>query len=223
MVVSVNSANELQWSQNGGPFTNDLHTATTTGLPETYLMSAPGTAPGTPLTVTIDMGFGNDTLELDLAGHTGWQDVEGVDAGDADIDSVRIVSDLDLLSAGGALDIQAEETAVSTNVIVAAPEGISISGTGHDALIEIGENATLSARTISPSGDHYLNPSLADSSFITLTSKTINVADDANLFAHVESNSPFTGGDIAMNASEDLPTSFEFYALLNGLATGSVS
>jgi len=222
VVVSVNAANELQWSQNGGTtFTTDLDDGTV-GT-QAYVMSPAGTTPAAPINVTIDLKSGNDTLELDLDGHTGWQDVEVVDAGDADIDSVTIVSDLDLLSAGGELNIQAEEASVSPNVIVAAPEGISIAGTGHDALIEIGTNATLSARTILPGGDHHLDPSLADSSSITLTSKTINVADEANLFAHVEPSSAFTGGDIEMNASEDLPTSFEFYDLLNDIATGSVA
>ena len=176
-----------------------------------------------PINVTIDLGDGNDSIQFDLEAWTGFQDVTVVDAGDSDVDLVRIVSGLDLLPAGGGLNIEAEETLVSPNVIVAAPEGISIAGTGHNALIEIGENATLSARTILPGGNHHFDPSLADSSSINLTSKTITVADQANLFAHVEPSSVFTGGDIEMNASEDLPTSFEFYDLLNDIATGSVA
>ena len=215
--VSVNTAGELQWTQDGPlNFTNDLHTATT-GVSETYVMGS------TPLNVIIDLGLGDDSLVLDLEAFPGLQDVSVVDAGDADTDSVAIVSDLDLLSEGGELNIQAEETVVSLNVIVAAPAGISISGTGHDALIDIGTNATLSARTILPGGDHHLDPSLADSSSITLTSKTINIADDANLFAHVEPSSSFTGGDITMDASEALPTSAEFADLLNDISTGSIA
>ena len=125
------------------------------------------------------------------AWHSGWQDVTVVDAGDADVDSVRVVSDLDLLTTGGELNIQAEIATVAPNAIVAAPGGISVTGTGRDTLIRIGTNAILSTRTILPGGYHYLDPSLADSTSIELTSSTIEVDDDAKLLAHVESGSAF--------------------------------
>ena len=212
--------NHLVWRQSGGAFTSNLNTL---GAPQAYVMSPPGTVPVVPINLTIDLGDGNDEIEFNLDSWTGLKNVTVVDGGDYDIDTVSIVSGLDLQPAGGELAIRAEKTLVSPQVLVAASGGISISGTGHDALIEIGENATLSTRTILPAVDHHADPSSADSGSISLTSKTISVADDVSILAFVEDTSPFNAGDVEMRVSEELPTSFEFYDLLNGIATGSVS
>ena len=161
VIVSVNSANELQWSQDGGAtYTTDLDD----GLAgtQTFVMSPAGTTPPIPINVTIDLGPGNDRLRLDLEGHSGWQDVTVVDAGDADVDSVRVVSDLDLLTTGGELNIQAEIATVAPNAIVAA-RGHRCHWDRARCAIRIGTNAILSTRTILPGGDHYFDPSLADS------------------------------------------------------------
>ncbi|MGI9443530.1 MAG: hypothetical protein ACR2N1_13750 [Rubripirellula sp.] len=222
--LAINANNELVWSQNGGgTFTNNLNTA---GAAQTYVMSPPGTIPVDPINVTIELGDGNDIIVFNLDGWTGLQDVTIVDAGDYDFDTVNILSTLDLLPSDGELSIQSEDIAFSAGVTVAAPKGISLSGTGHDALIAIGANATLSARTILPSGvnpDHEGDPSIADSATISFASKTITVADDAAILAHVEDGSPFTAGDIEMSVSEELPAAFEFYDLLSDIATGNVS
>ena len=222
--LEINANNELVWSQNGGgTFTNNLNTA---GAPQTYVMSPPGTIPVDPINVTIELGDGNDSIVFNLDGWTGLQDVTIVDAGDYDFDTVNILSTLDLLPSDGELNIQSEDIAFSAGMTVASPKGISLSGTGYDALIAIGANATLSARTILPSGvnpDHEGDRSIADSATISFASKTSTVAEDAAILAHVENGSPFTAGDIEMNASEELPAAFEFYDLLSDIATGNVS
>ena len=120
----------LEWSEDGVNYTDDLDSSTST--PETHTLSAID-----PLSVKIETKGGVDSILLDIDGTAGLKNVT-VDGG-ANIDSIVVTSDLDLLETGGKLDIQVEDVSIKTGVLVAAPKGINIISPVNQGFIEIGE------------------------------------------------------------------------------------
>ncbi len=203
----------LQWSEDGFNYTDDLDSSTSTS--ETHTLS-----PADPLSVKIETKGGNDSIELDMGGTEGLKNVT-VDGG-ANIDSIVVKSDLDLLETGGKLDINVEDISVQTGVLVAAPKGIHIESPVNRGFIELGEHVMLSSRAISPGGDHYVDVSVDDSEKIVLQSKEIRIGDHTSILAHVEPGSIHTAGDVSIKATEKQANLFELYDLLTNLQNNNV-
>ncbi|MDA7906340.1 hypothetical protein N9B43_05500, partial [Mariniblastus sp.] len=205
-VIQVDSNNHLTWSENGGTPTNDLDN-TDPGV-QFYEMGNPAT----PISMTIEGKGGQDTVELDIGPNIGLKNVT-VDGG-ANIDSLTIQSDLNLLPTGGKLNVKVEQNTVADNSFIAAPLGLTITDPGFDGNISIGDNVTISTRAIAPGGDHFTDPSIEDSANITLKSKEITVGDGTTFLADVEAGSINTPADVTLDAQDQLASSLEFASLI---------
>ncbi|MDA7928851.1 hypothetical protein N9B54_02710, partial [Mariniblastus sp.] len=214
-VIQVDSNNHLTWSENGGTPTNDLNN-TDPGV-QFYEMGNPAT----PISMTIEGKGGQDTVELDIGPNIGLKNVT-VDGG-ANIDSLTIQSDLNLLPTGGKLNVKVEQNTVADNSFIAAPLGLTITDPGFDGNISIGDNVTISTRAIAPGGDHFTDPSIEDSANITLKSKEITVGDGTTFLADVEAGSINTPADVTLDAQDQLASFLEFASLIDDLVAGTVS
>ena len=214
-VIQVDSNNHLTWSENGGTPTNDLDN-TDPGV-QFYEMGNPAT----PISMTIEGKGGQDTVELDIGPNIGLKNVT-VDGG-ANIDSLTIQSDLNLLPTGGKLNVKVEQNTVADNSFIAAPLGLTITDPGFDGNISIGDNVTISTRAIAPGGDHFTDPSIEDSANITLKSKEITVGDGTTFLADVEAGSINTPADVTLDAQDQLASFLEFASLIDDLVAGTVS
>ena len=214
-VIQVDSSNHLTWSENGGTPTDDLDN-TVPGV-QFYEMGNPAT----PISVTIEGKGGQDTVELDIGPNIGLKNVT-VDGG-ANIDSLTIQSDLNLLPTGGKLNVKVEQNTVADNSFIAAPLGLTITDPGFDGNISIGDNVTISTRAIAPGGDHFTDPSIEDSANITLKSKEITVGDGTTFLADVEAGSIHTPADVTLDAQDQLASFLEFASLIDDLVAGTVS
>ncbi|MDE0936730.1 MAG: hypothetical protein OSA89_12505 [Mariniblastus sp.] len=214
-VIQVDSSNHLTWSENGGTPTDDLDN-TDPGV-QFYAMGNPAT----PISVTIEGKGGQDTVELDIGPNIGLKNVT-VDGG-ANIDSLTIQSDLNLLPTGGKLDVKVEQNTIADNTFIAAPLGFTIKDPGFDGNITIGDNVTISTRAIATGGDHFTDPSIEDSANITLQSKEISVGDGTTFLADVEAGSIHTPADVTLDAQDQLASFLEFASLIDDLVAGTVS
>ncbi|MCP4774693.1 MAG: hypothetical protein GY880_10670, partial [Planctomycetaceae bacterium] len=214
-VIQVDSNNHLTWSENGGTPTNDLDN-TVPGV-QFYEMGNPAT----PISMTIEGKGGQDTVELDIGPNIGLKNVT-VDGG-ANIDSLTIQSDLNLLPTGGKLDVKVEQNTVADNSFIATPLGFTIKDPGFDGNIAIGDNVTISTRAIATGGDHFTDPSIEDSANISLQSKEISVGDGTTFLADVEAGSIHTPADVTLDAQDQLASFLELLSLINDLAAGTVN
>lgn len=214
-VIQVDSNNHLTWSENGGTPTDDLDNIVP-GV-QFYAMGNPAT----PISVTIEGKGGQDKVELDIGPNIGLKNVT-VDGG-ANIDSLTIQSDLNLLPTGGKLNVKVEQNTVADNSFIAAPLGFTIQDPGFDGNIAIGDNVTISTRAIAPGGDHFTDPSIEDSANISLQSKEISVGDGTSFLADVEAGSINTPADVTLDAQDQLASFLEFVSLIDDLAAGTVS
>lgn len=215
-VVQVDPlTNRLTWSEDGGTPTDDLDN-TVAGV-QFYEMGNPAT----PISVTIEGKGGQDSIKLDIGTNIGIKDVT-IDGG-ANIDSLTIQSDLNLLPTSGKLDVKVEQSSIADNSFIAAPLGFSIKDPGFDGNIIIGDNATISTRVIAPGGDHFSDSSTEDSANISLKSKEISIGDGTTFLANVEAGSIQTPGDVTLDAQDQLASFLEFASLIDDLAAGTVS
>lgn len=184
----------LEWSDDGGvSFTQDLNTAALGTQPHAM-------DPGDPLDVEFNLDAGQDNIVLDIGGEAGLRNITVND--EVGIDTVTVVSDLDLLETSGSVTVDSETVTVDNGVLVEAPEGFSVTST-EDGTVTVESNAIISTRNIAVGGNHATDPSTGDSADISLSGETITVGDDAQLLAQADNGND--AGDITIAATAAQP------------------
>ncbi len=191
---------QLQWSEDGVNFTSDLDS--TDPNDQTYNLDI-----SNPLNLTINMNNGLNEAFLDLQGEAGLGNVEITDG--EMVDAVTIQSDLDLLPTSGSLNINVESVTVSNGTQIAAPSGITIDAT-LQGQVTIEDNATLSTRNIAPGGNHQTDPSVGNSSNISISGETITIGDNTHILAQADG---YASGNININAESALPLIVDLAAI----------